>query len=323
MEHTQETAPRGDYSFAELRSMMTGETPAETTPAADEKTATPAKEADASDETAPESGSDDSNTQEGKQQERGPDGKFKAAEKTEDGTHEDDPPGVKKRIGKALRERREAQERAEAAERRLAELQQGRPPAKEEAAAKPAAADKPKPKLEDFNTYEEFNEALVEWKVDQRESAREAKRQQDARQAAQATVLQAHQKRVEAAREKHADFDARLEALKMPISQELHNAIVESELGPEVAYYCATNPEEAKRIAALSPIRQVAEFGKLEALLTAEAKPAKPAEKKPLPKPAAAVGGGASGASAGIDLNDPKLPMDSFKREVAKRLKKA
>jgi hypothetical protein len=40
--------------------------------------------------------------------------------------------------------------------------------------------------------------------------------------------------------------------------------IVESEVGPQLLYHLATNPEEAERIAELSPLRQIAEIGKLE-----------------------------------------------------------
>lgn len=63
-------------------------------------------------------------------------------------------------------------------------------------------------------------------------------------------------------------------------SQPARAAIVESEVGPQVLYHLAQNPDEAERIAALSPVRQVAELGKLETKLS---KPAPAVSKAPAP----------------------------------------
>jgi hypothetical protein len=320
MENT-EVAARGDYSIAELRTMMTGEPT--TKPAESESTeAVPVEGTAAAEptETEPASGTDD-------KQERGSDGKFKSVKPAENETEEDDTPGVKKRIGKVLERQRQAEQRAADAERKLAELQGSRPAAETGKPAQPAEAKRgsDKPELKNFESYELFNEELVKWTIGQQEIEREQKKRVADQKASQQQVDKAHDERITAAKEKYTDWDEKINSLHVPISRELHNAIVESEHGPDVVYYCANHPEEAERIGKLSPGRQVVEFGKLEARFeTAAPAPSGTTEKKkPLPKAAANVGGGSSSAGKEPNLSDPNLSMSAFKREVGRRLKRA
>lgn len=50
-----------------------------------------------------------------------------------------------------------------------------------------------------------------------------------------------------------------------PCSAPMADAIRTSEAGAEVAYHLASNPDEARRIAAMTPLAQVREIGRLEA----------------------------------------------------------
>lgn len=314
-----EAAPRGDYSITELRGLMAGETPAA---AANKET--PAEGANAGDgaastETAPASESEQT-TQEGTEdgRERGADGKFKAKE--EDGT----PAGVQKRIDKAVKAQREAERRAEEAERKLAETQGSRPAGAQQGtetnAQKPAEA-KAKPEVKDFDDYDKYLEALTEWNVDQRELKRERERvEKDARDRVE-KINRAHQQRVTAAREQHADFDEVVAGAKgINVSQPAIEALVESEHSGELLYSLCSNTDEAKRIAALSPARQVAEIGKLESRFEAPPANAAPA-KRQLPKPPANVGG-STGAAKEPELHDSKLSMSEFKKRAATMLRR-
>jgi hypothetical protein len=249
--------------------------------------------------------------------ERGADGKFKPAPVDET------PEGVKKRIGKALKAQREAEERADALEAELEKTRESRPAPAAKAAAEtapPAKAAEGKPQAKDFDTYEAFNEALVDWKLAQTRAA-DAKVATD-RAAADANAAKgvAWNERVEAVRKVHADFDdVMAEAASLPISEAMHVTIFESERGPEVAYHLAQHPDEAARIAKLGPLAAARELGRLEAALPSAT--AKPAAAKPLPKPPAQAGG--SHAPSAIDLNDDKLAPEVFAREFRKRLKAA
>jgi hypothetical protein len=233
------------------------------------------------------------------------------------------PAGVQKRIDKAVKAQREAERRAEALEAKLAETTESRPaPAKAAEIAPPVKAPEGKPDAKNFDTYEAFNEALVDWKLAASRAA-DAKTDSD-RKAAEAGIARgaAWTKRVEAAKELPAlaDFDDVLaKAAKLPISEAMHLAIFESDRGPELAYHLASNPEEATRIAQLAPLAAARELGKIEASLPSAT--AKPAAGKPLPKPPAQAGGGH--APREIDLNDENLSQAQFAREFRKRLKAA
>jgi len=325
-------APRGDHSLADLRTMLRGDTaPAAPAAAAPKAEAAPAA-AEPAAEPAP--ASEPESTQEANEgQERGADGKFKpkaAAAAAE--PDEAVPAGVQKRIDKAVRAQREAERRATEAEAKLAN--QGPRPGE---AVKPAnnappAAATPKPdpaKPETYKafgtTYEAYLEALTEWKVDQRRSKDAAEAETERRATAQRTATESHNARVEKAKAdpERSDWDEVMAAgQNVPISQALLDFIRTSEHGPETAYYLLKNPDQMNALLKLAPILQVAEAGAIaKAQFAKPAEPVPPAPaKKPLPKPAAAVGGAAGAKQA--DLNDPKLPFAEFKRLANAELKR-
>lgn len=295
--------PAAEPSISDLRKMFASDTPAPEPAAAAAEPPAPEKP---SEKPAPDP--DPETAKQAAGQDRDETGKFKAKEDTPEPA---DTPGVAKRIGKLLAEKRAAEQRAEDAERRLAP---GSQPAKEQ--AQPPAAPQPqmgKPVSASFETYEAYVEALTDWKVEQSNAARSQ------REAAQKTA-ENWKTRSADARTAHPDYDQVLaEAESTPISRAMHETIAESDLGPELVYFLAKNPDDAARIAKLPPLAAAREIGKLEATLSAKPeKPAAAAPAKPLPKPPKAVGGGH--APAAIDLNDPDLSMKDFKREAARLL---
>jgi hypothetical protein len=348
MAENNEAAPesvRGDYSIGELRGMLRGDEPK---PAAgepkDKETPAAGGEQPAAG-TEPNSGTDGKQAGEADGKPRGTDGKFKAKDENAGEPGDDKgekesgevPAGVQKRIDKAVRAQRDAERRADEAERKLTESQVSRPgDGKEKPEAKPAqsAGDKaesaptrPKPEPAKFETYEAYIEDLTKWTIEQERAADQRSQSQRSRQDAEKETLRKHQERVAKAKAATLkDFDEVMEGAKdLPITRDMHTAIVTSEQGPELAYHLAKHPDEVKRIAALPPIRQIAELGKIEAALEAAARPAekKPpaAEKKPLPKPAAPMGGG-SGSAKEQKIDDPDIDMGTFKRLARAHFKK-
>lgn len=273
----------------------------EAPPAPEAAAAAPAKTAPASEPDAPAG-------------ERDATGKFVAKEPA-------DPPGVAKRIGKALAAQRAAEQRAADAEAKLQAQTESRPaPAKPaEESAQPATELK-KPVSKDFDTYEAYVEALTDWKLDAKKQA-DDKAASDRRVAeAETAAGKAWNDRVEAAKAKLPDFEEKLEeAGSMPISRAMHATIYESELGPEVAYYFASHPEEAARIAKLSDLATAREIGKIEASLAAPPARQAPAAAAKLPKPPAQAGGSHTPSVFDFETADP----GSFRREFAKQLANA
>ncbi len=313
--------PAAEPSISDLRAMFNAPAP-EAAPLSEKATPAPAASDDVAGKTpapAPDPAQAD-----GEAGKRDAAGRFKPADKPagEEAPPEDAvTPNVQKRIDKAIARQRAAERERDELKASI-QQQQAKPGSQPAQNTVPPAAGKPDPAK--FATYEEYNEALVDWKVDQK-TAQLAQRGEAARRAS------SFNERVATAKKAHADYDEVLaEAASMPISPVMHDFIVESEHGPELGYYFGSNPEEAARIFALPPIAQTRAIVALEAQLAPKAEPATPAASptptktpaaaapKPLPRPAAAVGG--SHAPATVDLNDPALSMRDFKRHVAKLL---
>ena len=83
---------------------------------------------------------------------------------------------------------------------------------------------------------------------------------------------------------KQADYRDVAYDPSVPITSAMAEAIAESDVGPQVAYYLGKNRDEAARIAGLSPLAAAREIGRIEARLAA--KPvAPPVTKAPPPPP--------------------------------------
>jgi len=169
------------------------------------------------------------------------------------------PDGIQRRFDELTRKRHEA-EREAAYWKGKAE---GRTP-------EPAAAPQPeaRPHQDQYQSYEEYIEALTDWKLSERLTAERARLHQE-REAQ--TVVQGFEAEMKSAREKHADFDAVVFNPDLRVSETMRDAIVHSEDGANLAYYLGQHPEEAARIAALAPMAQVLAMGRLQASLDARA----------------------------------------------------
>ena len=155
--------------------------------------------------------------------------------------------------------------------------------------AKPAASApaEGKPVAGNFETYEEYTEALTLWTIDQRESKRAADQSRKQLEAAQNEAAAQWDKRLDEARKQLEDFDDLvLENDQVNITDAMKQAIFEADRGPEVAYFLATNPAEAERIAKLSPVAAVRAIGKIEDGLTPKAKAAPTTKPKVSSAPA-------------------------------------
>ena len=148
---------------------------------------------------------------------------------------------------------------------------------------------------EQFDTYEDYAEALAERK------AEELLRQREARQYQQELVAQYHE-REETARDKYDDFDQVAYNPNLPVTEHMAQGIQASDIGPDLLYWLGSNPKEADRIARLHPILQGKEIGKIEALLTSNP----PVRKtSTAPAPIAPVTPRANGTPA-YDTTDPR-----------------
>ena len=148
---------------------------------------------------------------------------------------------------------------------------------------------------EQFETYEDYADALAERKAEELLARREAELQQRA-------LLDAYHEREEAARDKYDDFEMVAYNPELSVTEAMARAIQASEVGPDVLYHLGSNPKDAARISRLDPILQAREIGKIEAQLGA-APPVKKTSNAPAP--IAPVTARTTGSPA-FDTTDPR-----------------
>lgn len=179
-------------------------------------------------------------------------------------------------------------------------------------APQPDTSGKPQPSQ--FQDYESFVEALTEWKTDQKLASirQETLAQQQAREARE-RAEQVH-KKLSSAADKYEDFEEVALDPSVPISQHMAEAIAESDMGGDLAYYLGTHRTEAEKISRMSPVQQVRELVKLEAKLSEP-----PVVKSSAPKPISPIG---TNKAPTTGLNDD-LPVDEWlKRREAEVFKR-
>lgn len=188
--------------------------------------------------------------------------------------------GFQRRIDKLTRERAEMAAR-------IAELE-----AKAGGEKPAAAAPQPqgKPSVENFDTYDAYVEALADWKFEQRAAADRQREEEAKTQAQQKDKLTAWGEKVKAAAGKYDDFEEVAYNPAVSITPAMQEAILDSPVGPDLAYWLGSHPQEAARISDLSPVSQARELGKIEAsLATPETKKTKPSAAPAPIKPVSAA----------------------------------
>lgn len=115
-------------------------------------------------------------------------------------------------------------------------------------------------------------------------------------------IQDAYGDREEAALEKYDDFEQVAKNPNLPVSEYMAQAIMASDVGPDVLYWLGSNPKDAARIAKQPPLMQAREIGKIEASLEANP-PVKKTSSAPTPiSPVVARNNGASV----YDTTDPR-----------------
>jgi len=138
-----------------------------------------------------------------------------------------------------------------------------------------------------FDSDQDYIEAVVEQRLAERESKREAER------------FARKRDEIFSQAEKLGDFD-REDFASVPITSVMAEVIMESEIAAKLVVYLNDNPEEAEKIASMSGSRQAAALGKIETRLEGEDSKPKAASKSAAPEPIKPVS--ASKSSTGFRL---------------------
>lgn len=174
------------------------------------------------------------------------------------------PKGVQRRIDRAVRQKYEAEARANELERRLRDYEQSQ--------RQPVAKVNDAPKLEHFDNIEDYVEAKARYvaRAEMNETLTAQQRAEAERnaQAAQARTAETWAKRAAAAKAEMPDFDEVVLSSDVQFKEPAAlQSIAESNIGPKIAYYLASNPDEADEIAAMTGAAAIRAIGRLEAKL--------------------------------------------------------
>ena len=192
----------------------------------------------------------------------------------------DEPPKkrnkIEERFSELTEQRRQALERAEAAEKRAAEL---------ESKVNPKPVEKidndvgPEPKPADYTDAFEYAKDLAKWSTDKALKDRDAQEAEKVQKAEAEKVMKGWQSRVEATKAELPDYtETLLGADNLSVSDDVRDALIESELGPRILYHLAKNPDEVAKINDMSVRGALRYIGKLEAQFE---KPQKEEKKEP------------------------------------------
>ena len=162
----------------------------------------------------------------------------------------------------------------------------------------------------------QYVEQKAEQVVETRLNQQEAQRKEQSRLATFAERQQAFAKAT-------PDFEARvLQDPSLPITEAMRDVIVDSESGPELAYYLAQNRAAAEAIARLPTHLAALEMGRIEGRLSAQKEAAKrppPVSKAPPPPPTLETTE-AAGSKAPEDMSTDEW-MKWREKQVSKRRK--
>jgi hypothetical protein len=213
-------------------------------------------------------------------------------------------PKLERRFSEITKQREEARKEAQqerearqALEQRLAALESRGQPQK----ANPVD-EKPQPSQ--FSDAFEYAEALAEYTADKRIAEMKQQEAQAKQAEEHQKVIQTWAKKVEAAKAGLPDFDEIVASSQVVVNDDIRDAILESDVGPQILYHLADNDDIAKKIAGLSPKAALREIGRLEARFETKEEPEKtaPIVKSKAPAPIQPIRGG---------KNTPDVPMGS------------
>ncbi len=187
------------------------------------------------------------------------------AEDEEKVTEERKPnPKLEKRFSELTKQREQLRKEAESERARNIELETRLKALESQAAPKEQSRDE-KPKPDQFVDAFEYAEALADWSA---ENAVMRARQEDVEKKIQEErqkVLQTWNTRLESTKAELPDYDDMLTSSDVVVSNEVRDAILESDVGPRILYHLAENPKVAEKITKSSLIAALKEIGKLEA----------------------------------------------------------
>ena len=205
---------------------------------------------------------------------------------------------LNKRFEKVSRRAEEAEAKAREYENRLKEYEaRGTEPAvKKVVEGKPDASQ--------FNDAFEYAEALAEWSAENALKQRDEQEAVRKQQAEQEKITKSWNKKLDKAKAQYSDFDDVVKSANTVVGNEIRDSILESDVGPQLLYFLASDEDFAKKLTEMPVIKALREIGKLEARFERKEEPkVATAPRSKAPEPIKTLSGGKAGADVLIDTN--------------------
>lgn len=194
-------------------------------------------------------------------------------------------PKLERRFSEITKQREEARQEAqrerqarEALEARLAALEQQKQPTQ-------AVTVDQEPQPSQFNDAFEYAKALAEYTADKRIAEMKQEEAKAKEAAERQKIIDQWTQKVQKAKADLPDFDDIVASSEVVVNDDIRDAILESDVGPQILYHLAENDEVAKKIAGLSPKQALREIGKLEARFEKAEQPTQSVAKSKAPAP--------------------------------------
>ena len=210
-------------------------------------------------------------------------------------------PKLEKRFSEITKQREQAREEAkrerearESLEAKVAELEKRTQPQKVE-----SLNEEPKP--EQFNDAFEYARALAEFSAEQALKNRDRVELEKKYQAEQDKLIEVWNERLETTKKELPDYQDMIESSDVMVSDQVRDALLESDAGPRILYHLAENPDYAEKLSKMTVVSALREIGKLEAKF--EKTETKPAVRSKAPAPINPLRATGSPMNAPVDSN--------------------
>jgi len=171
-----------------------------------------------------------------------------------------------------------------------------------------------KPKSDDFDSHEEFVEALAEWKLEQKLADRDAKSRASQVQTEYQKALSTHHARTAEFAKTKPDYEEVISDLgDFRVSAAVEHEIISSENGPELLYELAKDPEEFERICSLPAQAAARAIGRLEERIKSSSQKKETKIASSAPAPLSPVG---SRSNSGVkkSIRDADLSFAEYEK---------
>ena len=170
-------------------------------------------------------------------------------------------PKLEKRFSELTKRAKQAEAEKQALEARLQELESKVAPAPQQIEQDILGE---KPQASQFQDAFEYAEALAEWSAEKALVERDKQEQQRKIEIERQEVIKSWTSKLEKAKAEMPDFDEMVASSQVQVRDEVRDAILESDVGPQILYQLASDDDLAQRISTMPVNKALKELGKLE-----------------------------------------------------------